>query len=198
MSKMAFSGAMARSMRLVLFGLLLHMGTAYGDTYLRPSKLELTAENPRVLVIHKHDVQLTPTSQGTVMDLNSTLRIISKGNHAEIVDEKVMPLTALVNLGGSKYFAGLSTLKTLAYEYNFILFTESGRIVTTALISRTSGHCHHVSESVTNYIGWFDESAPNVRLVVDGSLVTSVIVRNPHDRGPDATGECVISVSNTN
>ena len=176
--------------RLGIVAPLLIISAAHADTSLLPSKLELTAQNAHVIVIHEHDVKLHPTEHGTTIELNSTLRIMSRSDTTEISKQDVMPLTALVNLDGGKYFAGLSSLKTLSFQYNFVLFTEDGRIVTTALVTRMSGHCHAVTESVTNYIGWFDENAPDVKLVFDNRQVKAVIVKNPYDRAPDATRPC--------
>lgn len=76
-----------------------------------------------------------------------------------------------------------------------MLISESGRIVTTALITPNSGHCQSVRWSTTNYIGWFDEKAPDVQLSFADDEVDTVTVMNPFDRTPDGVaGKCVIRV----
>lgn len=57
--------------------------------------------------------------------------------------------------------------------------------MTTALTTATSGHCGSVSSTTTNFIGWFDEEAPEVRLSFAGERVDSVSVLNPDDRAAD-------------
>jgi hypothetical protein len=159
------------------------------------------AESSTVIVTHDHDVkQINKPSavagSEIVLDMISTLRIVRKSDNAEIFKHAVMPFTALTSVDGGRYFAGLSSLQTLSPQYNFLLIRADGRIVTTALITPTSGHCRSVRSSTTNFIGWFDEKAPDVQLSFAGDQVDTVTVVNPYDKasgGP--AGNCVIRVA---
>ena len=120
---------------------------------------------------------------------------VRKRDQVEIFRQDVMPFMALTSVEGGRYFACLSKLRTLASAYNFMLISESGRIVTTALITPNSGHCRAVRWSTTNYIGWFNEKAPDVGLTFGDDRVDTVTVTNPFDRTADgAAGKCVIRV----
>ena len=87
-------------------------------------------------------------------------------------------MTAMV-YAGHGYFVAMSQLRGLARLYNFALIHEDGRIVATALVTRTSGHCQKiVYRSVSNNITWFDENDPTVRLTMVGDEVETVLVDN--------------------
>ncbi|MDY6944542.1 MAG: hypothetical protein SXG53_02395 [Pseudomonadota bacterium] len=90
-----------------------------------------------------------------------------------------MPLTALTSVDCGRYFAGLSSLQVLSFAHNFLLISANGEMVTTALITPTSGHCRSVHWSTTNVIAWFDEKAPDVQLSFVGDRVDTVTVGNP-------------------
>lgn len=191
----------SRIMQLACIGLALSVTIAYADRVLRLSTVHLVAESSNVIVTHDHDVQEVEVP-GVVaddrifLDLNSTLRIVRKSDNVEIFKKAVMPLTALTSVSDGRYFAGLSNLKTLSSEYNFILIRADGQIVMTALITPTSDHCRSLSWTTTNFIRWFDEKAPDVKLSFAGDQVETVTVLNPYDRAADGTaGKCVIRVA---
>jgi hypothetical protein len=159
----------SRIVRLLCVGLVLNVTAAYADRSLRLSTRHLVAETSTVIVTHDHDVQQIKepgavAGSGILLDLNSTLRIVRKSDNAEIFKQAVMPLTALTSVNDGHYFAGLSSLQTLSSGYNFLLISADGQIVITALITLTSGHCRSVSSTTTNFIGWFNEKAPDVQL----------------------------------
>lgn len=190
-----------RTARLGCLAFALTVSVANADQLLQLSTKHLVAKGPTVTVTHDHDVKRIERPGAFdpslfLLDLNSTLRIVRKRDQVEIFRKDVMPFTALTSVDGGRYFAGLSSLRTLSSEYNFMLISESGRIVTTARITPNSGHCQSVQWTTTNYIGWFDEKAPDVRLSFAGGEVDTVIVINPFDRAADgAAGKCVIRVT---
>jgi hypothetical protein len=189
-----------RMLQFGCIGLALNITAAYADRSLRLSTAHLVAESSTVIVMHDHDVKQgrePGAADGKIaLDYNSTLRIVRKSDDAEIFERAVMPLTTLTSVDDGRYFAGLSNLQTLSFRYNFLLIRADGQIVTTALITPTSGHCRSVSATVTNFIRWFDEKAPAVRLSFAGDQLDAVIVVNPYDKGADGTaGQCVIRVA---
>jgi len=191
----------SRVLQFGCIGLALNVGAAYADRSLRLSTAHLVAESSTVIVMHDHDVKQVEkpradAGSGIVLDYNSTLRIVRKSDNAEVFERAVMPLTALTSVDNGRYFAGLSNLQTLSFEYNFLLISASGQIVTTALITPTSGHCRSVSATTSNFIRWFDEEAPKVHLSFAGDQVDTVTVVNPYERAADGSaGKCVIRVA---
>jgi hypothetical protein len=191
----------SRGLQLGCFGLVLGVKAAHADPALYLSTMHLEAESPAVIVTHDHDVKRVKMPQGApddaiTLDLNSTLRIVRKSDKTEIFKQEVMPLTALTSVDGGRYFAGLSNLKTIAHEYNFILISADGRIVTTALITPMSHHCRTLSATTTNFIRWFDDKAPKVQLSFEGGEVDKVFVENPYDNDTGGRpGKCVIQVA---
>lgn len=188
-------------LQLGCIGLALSVTQAHADRSLRLSTKHLVAEGSTVIATHDHDIKQIKTpaaldSGEIVLDMTSTLRIVRKRDNVEIFKQAVMPLTALTSVDEGRYFAGLSNLQVLSSQYNFLLISASGRIVTTALITATSGHCRSVSSTTTNFIRWFDEEAPDVRLSFAGDRVDSVTVLNPYDKAADGSeGKCVIRVA---
>lgn len=183
--------------RVLVTGLMLVSGAARADIAFRPSVVSLETENQDVIVLHDHAVEFrdSPDGDGLIIWGNSTLRIISKSDGSEILNERVMPLTTLLNVGDG-YFAGLSVLRALAAQYNFVLFTQTGEVIATALVTFRSGHCKEVGGTTTNFIFWYDEKDPDaVRLSFEGGRVNEIIVANSHDRtAVDHRGVCVIPV----
>ena len=184
--------------------LALSTPSAYADRSLQLSTAHLVVESSTVVVMHDHDIKQVKkpdasASGGIALEYNSTLRIVRKSDDAEIFKQAVMPLTTLTSVDNGRYFAGLSNLQTLSSQYNFLLISAGGQIVTTALISPTSGHCRSVSAKKTNLIRWFDEKAPTVQLSFAGDQVDAVTVVNPYDRAADGTaGKCVVRISRAN
>lgn len=193
----------ARLLQLACIGLALNVTVAYADRALRMSTKHLVAESSAVIVTHDHDVKHIKTPESLergefVLELNSTLRIVRKSDDVEIFNQPVMPLTALTSVDGGRYFAGLSSLQALSFDYNFILISASGQIVTTSLITPTSRHCKSLGSTTSNYILWFDESTPDVQLSFAHDRIEAVTVSNPYDRTADgSTGKCVIQVMQT-
>lgn len=120
-----------------------------------------------------------------------------KSDNTEIFYQRVMPLTTLASVDDGQYFAGLSSLRALSFEYNFLLISAEGEIITTALITPTSDHCRVVSYTTTNSIRWFEEDTPDIALSFKGDRVDTITVVNPYDRGPygQGVGTCVIRVA---
>jgi hypothetical protein len=191
----------SRILQLGCIGFALNVTAAHADRTLYLSTEHLVAESSAVIVTHDHDVKQikkpdAPPERGIVLDYRSSLRIVRKSDSAEISKLPVMPLTALTSVDDGRYFAGLSSLQALSFKYNFILISADGRIVTTALITPTSGHCRSVSSTTTNFIRWFDGKAPRVQLSFVGDQVDTVTVRNPYDKVADGSaGKCVIRVA---
>jgi len=183
-----------------LFSALLSVTVVHADRTLRESSELLMAANEDTYVIHEHRVQFDASEEAmakntVVANIKSALRIFNKHDGKETFKKFVMPLTALVNIDGGEYFAGLSDLKTLSDQYNFILFTQDGRFVVKALITPTSDHCRAEAHSVTNTIRWFDKESPKVRLEFDNGRPVRAIVENPYDVLPDGEiGECIIQI----
>lgn len=187
----------------VVATLFAHEGS-HADSRLALSEVSVSAENNNVVVTHEHSMRRKDNGTGDAGDgkitlaVESTLRFVSKTSEGGDMEFEVGPLTALVNIDGGPYFAGLSNLKTLSHRYNFVLFDQRGTVLATALIAADSGHCGRVSQSTTNRIGWYDEQNPEIRLVFgeDGAEVRKVVVTNPYDTGPDDVSErCVIQVA---
>ena len=181
-------------------------GASHADSRLALSEVSVSAENDNVIVTHEHSMRRKDNGTGDVGDgkitlaVESTLRFVSKTSEGADMEFEVGPLTALVNIDGGPYFAGLSNLKTLSHRYNFVLFDQHGKMLATALITADSGHCGRVSQSTTNRIRWYDEQNPEIRLVFgdDAAEVRKVVVTNPYDTGPDGvSGKCVIQVTKT-
>lgn len=192
----------ARILKLGCIALALNLPAAYADRSLQLSTRHLVAESADVVVTHDHDVKrienppVTVAAGAIVLDLNSTLRIVRKSDNAEIFKQEVMPLTALTSVEDGRYFVGLSSLQVLSSQYNFLLISADGHIITTALITPASNHCRAVSFSTTNFIRWFDERTPDVQLSFVGDQVDTVTVLNPYDRAAGGTaGRCVIRVT---
>lgn len=194
----------SRMLRFGCIGLALSITAAQADRSLQLSTARLVAESPTVVVMHDHDVkEVKEPDAGAeskiVLAYNSTLRIVRKSDNAEILQQAVMPLATLTSVADGRYFAGLSNLQTLSSQYNFLLISASGQIVTTALVTPTSSHCRSVSATTTNFIRWFDEHAPTVQLSFAGDQVDAVTVVNPYDRAADGTaGKCVIRIKGVN
>lgn len=179
-------------------------GLSHADSRLALSEVSVSAENNKVIVTHKHSMRRKGGGNDGSGDgkitllIESTLRFVPKTSEGADTVFEIGPLTALVNIDGGPYFAGLSNLKTLSYRYNFVLFDQHGTVLATALITANSGHCGRVSQSTTNRIGWYDEQNPKIRLVFgdDAVEVRRVVVTNPYDIGLDGvSGECVIQVA---
>lgn len=179
-------------------------GLSHADSRLALSEVSVSAENNKVVVTHEHSMRRKGGGNDGSGDgkitllIESTLRFVPKTPEGADTVFEIDPLTALVNIDGGRYFAGLSNLKTLSHRYNFVLFDQHGRVLATALITADSGHCGRISQSTTNRIGWYDESNPEIRLVLDDGAaeVRKVVVTNPHDTGPDGTsGKCVIDIA---
>jgi len=190
----------SRMLQLACIGAVLAVSMAQADQTIRMSTRHLVAESATVIVTHDHDVKPVDkpgaASDEYTLELNSTLRIVRKRDNAEIFKQAVMPLTALTSVDGGRYFAGLSSLQALSFAYNFLLISANGEIVTTALITPTSGHCRSVRWSTTNVIAWFDENVPDVQLSFVGDRVDTVTVGNPYDTSDDGSrGKCVIRVA---
>lgn len=192
-----------KSTRIFLAGMLsvlLSVTIVHADRALRESSALLVAANKDTYVIHEHRIQFDTSERemakdAIVANINSTLRIFNKNDGKETFKKFIMPLTALTNIDGGEYFAGLSDLKTLSHQYNFILFTQDGRFVAKALITPTSDHCRKVAHSVSNAIRWFDKESPQVWLEIDNGHPVKAIVKNPYDTFPDGKmGECVIPI----
>lgn len=184
-----------------LLSTLLLAAAAHADRFLKDSSQLLVAANNDVYVIHEHQVDFDiddpkAREMGTIVaHAKSVLRIFSRREGREIFKQFVMSLTALINIDGSEYFAGLSHLKTLSFQYNFILFDQDGRFVAKALVTPTSEHCRAAAFSVTNAILWFDNESPQVRLEFDNDRPVRAIVKNPYDVSPNGEiGECVIRI----
>jgi hypothetical protein len=194
----------SRMLQLGCIGLALNITAAHADRSLRLSTAHLVAESSTVIVMHDHDVKQvkgpgTDAGRRIALEHNSTLRIVRKSDNAEIFRQAVMPLTALTSVDDGRYFAGLSNLQTLSFQYNFLLVSAAGQIVTAALITPTSGHCRAVSATTTNFLRWFDETAPTVQLSFTGDQVAEVTVVNPYDRNADGSaGKCVTRVAGAN
>lgn len=191
----------SRILQLGCIGVALDITGAYADRLLQLSAAHLVAESSTVIVTHDHDVKQVKERSaaadgGVVLDYSSTLRIVRKSDNTEIFRQTVMPLTALTSVDEGRYFAGLSNLQALSFQYNFLLISADGQIVTTALITPTSGHCRSVSATTTNFIRWFDDKAPKVQLSFAGDQVDTVTVANPYESAADgAAGKCVIQVA---
>jgi hypothetical protein len=191
-----------RILQLGCIGLMFNISVASADRSLRLSTAHLVAESSSVRVTHDHDVQQVkesgvPVDGAIRLNLNSTLRIVRKSDNAEIFNQAVPPLTALTSVNDGRYFAGLSNLQTLSAQYNFLLISADGKIVTTALITPSSGHCRSVSLTTTNFIRWFNEKAPDVRLSRVGRQVF-VTIANPYDASAGGVeGKCIIQMPAT-
>ncbi|MEX2962199.1 hypothetical protein [Microbulbifer sp. TYP-18] len=137
----------------------------------RSSNMNIWTENDDVYVLHTHSVTAWTIRK-------SELKVIDKKNGSEIFRAETTPFTKLVPVDGGKYFAGFSDLQagSLPHGYNFALFTPDGEFISRVYVSKKTGHCDKVSQSVSQYLRWFSKS-PNIKLAKDeNGSIKSIIV----------------------
>ncbi len=136
----------------------------------RGSNLHIWSENDDVYVLHSH-----VTRAWTVE--NSDLRIIRKDDGKVIFNAKTTPFTKIVPVEGGAYFAGLSDLQagSMPHGYNFALFDSMGNFISRVYVSRESGYCEKVRQSVSQSIGWFSRN-PKIKLDRENGEITNIVV----------------------
>lgn len=147
-------------LRALLTGLFLLASTAAAQD----SRISIWAEDDAVYVFHRH---LT-TEAG--IDY-SEVQIIDKRNGAEIARMQISPLTRLVSVGQG-LFAGQSWVNPAEsrQEYNYVLLSSQGHIVSQALVMPGSGHCSNLGAYQAQG-DWYDERAPLELIVVKGKVL---------------------------
>ena len=153
------------------FALLAFPLWSWGDQP-RSSELQIWAESEDVYVLHTHKAVAWTVER-------SELKIVTKGEGKEVFVTETTPFTKLVSVEGGKYFAGLSDLQagSLPHGYNFALFTPEGRFVSKVFVSRETGYCEKVRQSVSQYLGWFSRK-PRIELVRSEGEISKIIVQS--------------------
>ncbi|SMF48843.1 hypothetical protein SAMN02745866_03195 [Alteromonadaceae bacterium Bs31] len=141
--------------------------------------MQIWAENEDVYVLHSHKAVAWTVEK-------SEIKIFTKNAGKEVFVTETTPFTKLVPVEDGKYFAGLSDLQagSLPHGYNFALFTPEGRFIAKVFVSRETGYCEKVRQSVSQYLGWFS-SKPRIELVRSEGKITKIVVQPYyHDSKP--------------
>lgn len=139
----------------------------------RPSNshLKIWTESDSLFVLHKHRARA-----GDVFE--SITRIIDKQTGYILTEIETTPFTALLPVEDGQYFAGLSYFQASSYPhgYNFALFSAQGKFIVKAFVLSGSGHCKKPNQSVSQYVHWYNENDPNVRLRREGNEIIEILV----------------------
>jgi hypothetical protein len=134
--------------------------------------VDLREETASVIAEHHHDwtrateaarfKMITGTRDPfTAENTYSYLRLVDKASGREIFRAPVPALSQLWISPDSRFVVGLSNIK-LWNPYQLVVFTRAGRRVLEK--NFTSDTTHGIQQSVTNWIGWFKEPVPAIRL----------------------------------
>lgn len=139
----------------------------------RPSNshLRIWTESDSLFVLHKHRARAWDVSE-------SITRIIDKQTGRVLKEFETTPFTALLSVEDGQYFAGLSYFQASSYPhgYNFALFSAQGEFIVKAFVLSESGHCKEPRQSVSQYVFWYDENDPNVRLRREDNEIVEILV----------------------
>ena len=143
------------------------------------SDLKIWAETDSLLVLHKHKARAWEVAE-------SYVRVIDKQSGYVISEFDTTPFTTIVPIADGKYFAGLSYFQASSYPhgYNFAVFEPDGTFLIKAFVLHDTDYCEKVSQSVSQYVYWFDRYDPHVEAKLAGSQVVEVLVGDGHFEKP--------------
>ena len=171
-------GKVASNRLLVALTVIALTGTAVAD---QPSHsaLSIWAESDDLIALHKHKA-----SSGEIRE--SFVRILEKNTGYVVSEFETTPFTALVSIADGRYFAGLSNFNSISrpHGYNFAVFAADGTFLIKAFVLRGSGHCERVSQSVSQYVRWFNGPEPHITVNFYGTEVTEVLVGDGKNAEP--------------
>lgn len=135
------------------------------------SNLQIWAETDSLLVLHKHRASASHVAE-------SFVRVIEKQSGYVLSEFDTTPFTEIVPIADGKYFAGLSYFQASSYPhgYNFAVFAPDGRFLIKAFVLHGTDYCEKVSQSVSQYVYWFDRYNPHVEAKLNGSEIIEVLV----------------------
>ena len=135
------------------------------------SDRKIWAETDSLLVLHKHRALASQVAE-------SFVRVIEKESGYVVSEFETTPFTAIVPIADGKYFAGLSYFQASSYPhgYNFAVFAPDGRFLIKAFVLHGTDYCQKVSQSVSQYVYWFNEDDPHVEAKLNGSEIVEVLV----------------------
>ena len=145
----------------------------------RFSRMNIWTENENVYVLHTHKAIAWTLKK-------SETRIVSKETGKVVFKANTSPFTIIIPVENGKYFAGLSDLQagSLLHGYNFALFTPSGEFISKVYVSRETGYCEKVKQSVSQYLYWFSRM-PDVKLEREHGKISKIVIESPfHDTKP--------------
>jgi hypothetical protein len=142
--------------------------------------VNLRAETATVLAEHHHDwsgatrdarwKMISTTKDPFTADNNySYLLLYDKATRTELFRRPVPALTHIWLSSDSRYIVGVSHVM-LWNPYQLVVFSRSGdRLLERNMVGvKWPG----VTESVTNWIGWYKEPVPQIVIVEDGTTAT--------------------------
>lgn len=145
--------------------------------------VDIRAESATTLAEHHHDwsrateparfkMITTTKNPFTAENTYSYLRVVDKGSGRELFRAPVPALTQLWISPDSRYVVGISNIQ-LWNPYQLVVFTRTGRRV----LEKAFGGEPWVRQSVTNWIEWYKEPTPTIRLE-EGQGWTSVWIED--------------------
>jgi hypothetical protein len=151
---------------------------AFGDIVSYSKIVDLRAETGVVVAEHHHDwsratqearwkMDSTTKDPFTAENTYSYLRLLDRASGRELFKKPVPALTHLWISPDSRYVVGLSNVK-LSNPYQLVVFSRSGRRILERSITAASWPT--VGESVTNWVFWYKEPTPTIRLEVTLSI----------------------------
>jgi hypothetical protein len=141
--------------------------------------VDISAMTDRIRAVHHHDWgkgrnarwKMTSTTKDPFTADNdySYLVVLDIKTDAEIFRRPVPALTSIWISPDSKYIVGVSNVK-LWNPYQLVVFSRSGD----RLFERdmTDVNWPGVRQSVSNWINWYKEPAPQMTIVEDGATAT--------------------------
>lgn len=156
------------------------IGPTHADFIGYDKVIDLSTENGNLRAEHHHDwsgashaarwKMISTTKDPFTADNDySYLRLRDKATGAELFRRPVPALTHVWISPDSKYVVGISNIM-LWNPYQLVVFSKSGeRLLERNMVGvRWPG----VTQSVTNWIGWYKEPAPRMTIVEDGTTAT--------------------------
>ncbi len=135
------------------------------------SDLKIWAETDRLLVLHKHKASASQVAE-------SFVRVVEKNSGYVVSEFETTPFTVIVPIADGRYFAGLSYFQASSYPhgYNFGVFAPDGTFLIKAFVLYGTDYCEKVSQSVSQYVYWFDRDNLHVEAKLNGNEIIEVLV----------------------
>ena|ERR1700722_1625864 len=160
--------------------LMVAASTAHADRSGYDKVIHLWAETGSVRAEHHHDwsgathearwKMISTTRNPFIADNDySYLLLRDKATGSELFRRPVPALTYIWISSDSKYVVGVSDVM-LWNPYQLVVFSKSGdRLLERSMVG---ANWPGVTQSVTNWINWYKEPAPQMTLVEDGATAT--------------------------